>query len=78
MKKPMTPEEIKIALIKAGYSQAVIADDCEVSHSLVSQVIKGTSTSHKVRCCIAKVIKLPVDKVFKIVKNHSKPGPKRR
>jgi len=77
MKKPMSAIEIKHALAKAGSSQAEIADDLEVSNSLVSQVIRNSSTSHRVRCYIADKIKLPVEEVFEIKKNPTKPGPKR-
>jgi transcriptional regulator with XRE-family HTH domain len=77
MKKPMTPEEINRALAAEGYSQAEIADDLEVSRSLVSQVVRNASSSHRVRCYIADKINRSVDEVFKIRKNPTKPGPKR-
>jgi transcriptional regulator with XRE-family HTH domain len=76
MKKPMTPTEIKRALAKAGYSQADIAAGCEVSNSLVNRVVKGTATSYRVQIYIAGKIGLPVDEVWSINKNPSKPGPK--
>ncbi|MGB3222510.1 MAG: helix-turn-helix transcriptional regulator [Desulforhopalus sp.] len=76
MKKPMTPGEIRKAISDAGYNQVEIADDCEVSKSFVSQVIRGNATSHRVREYIAKIIKRPVDEVWQIKKNPTKPGPK--
>ncbi len=76
MKKPMTPTEIKKALSMAGHSKADIAVGCEVSKSHVHRVINNTVTSHRVRCYIAQKIKRPVEEVWSIVKNPTKPGPK--
>ncbi len=75
MNKPMTPIQIKHALAKAGITQVQIADDCDVSKSFVSQIINNTAKGHSVRCHIAKVINLPVNKVWKIKPNPSKAGP---
>jgi transcriptional regulator with XRE-family HTH domain len=73
----MSTIEIQYAIAKAGLSQSEIAEDLEVSHSLVSQVIRNVSASHRVRCYIADKIKRPVEEVFEIKKNPTKPGPKR-
>jgi predicted XRE-type DNA-binding protein len=76
-KSPMTPGEIRQALDEAGYSQAMVAEDCEVSRSLVSQVVRSKATSHRIRTYIAEKIKKPVEEVFLIPRNPHKPGPKR-
>lgn len=78
MPKPMTPIDIKHALEKAGYTQVEIAEECEVSVPTVNQTIKGTTTSHRIRLCIAKKIGKPVEEVFNVSPNPSKPGPKRK
>jgi lambda repressor-like predicted transcriptional regulator len=74
--KPMTPIQIKHALEQAGYTQAKIAKECEVSKPFVNKVIKNTATSHRVRCYIAKVIALPVERVWTIGPDPAKPGPR--
>jgi len=76
MKKPMTPAEIKKALSLAGFSQAEIAADCEVSKSHVNRVINNIATSHRVRLYISEKINRPVAEVWSISKNPSRPGPK--
>lgn len=73
---PMTPIQIKHALEQAGYTQTKIADECNVSKPFVTNVIKNTATSHRVRCYIAQIINRPVEQVWTIGTNPAKPGPR--
>lgn len=72
--KTMTPKQIKRAIEDAGLDQAGLADDLGKSRSLIHQVIHNTSTSHPVRCHIAKAINRPVDELWEIKKNPTKIG----
>lgn len=72
--KTMTPIQIKRAIEDAGLDQAGLADDLGRSRSLIHQVIHNTSTSHPVRCHIAKAINKPVEDLWDIKKNPSKAG----
>ena len=61
----MTPLDIKIALIRAGVSQARIADVCNVSKTQVNRVIHDpNSVSNHVRCEIARCIGKTVEQVW--------------
>jgi len=73
--KTMLPIQIKRALEDAGYTQVMIAEECNVSRPVVSQVIKGICVSHKVRCHIAGILKKPVEEVFVIKPNPTRTGP---
>ncbi|MCP3942189.1 MAG: helix-turn-helix domain-containing protein [Desulfobacteraceae bacterium] len=72
--KTMTPKQIKRALDDVGLSQADIAEALGKSNSLVFQVIHNQSTSHPVRCLIAKAINRPVNELWDIKKNPTKRG----
>ena len=72
----MTPKQIKKALDEKHIAQADIARELLKSPSAVSQVIKGTSTSHSIRILIAKKIGKQVDEIWKIKPNPSKTGPR--
>lgn len=72
----MTKEDIQHAIKRAGSSQAEIAATCEVAPSIVSRVIDGTTTSHNVRCEIARVIKRKPEEIWNIPKDPHKRGPR--
>mgnify|MGYP002725770335 CR=1 FL=1 len=72
--KTMTPDQIKKAMEKVDVSQAGLARDLTVSRSLIHQVIHSTATSHRVRCHIAKAIRLPVGKIWPIKNDPQKVG----
>ncbi|WP_419174381.1 helix-turn-helix domain-containing protein [Desulfosediminicola sp.] len=72
------PLDIQFALKKAGYTQSAIAEICEVKKSVVSRVIQGTTTSHNVRCTIAKAIGKKPEDLWHIPENPNKPGPRKR
>jgi len=74
--KTMTPIQIKHALEAAGYTQARVAKECEVSTSFISQVIKKTAKGHRVRCYIAEILNRPVEDLFDIDPNPVKTGPR--
>lgn len=76
MAEKMTPLEIQYELKKAGYSQADIADICEVSAPMVSRVIAGAVVSHRVRKEIAQRIKRKVNEIWDVPADPSKPGPR--
>lgn len=71
-KHPMSSQEIRAALARVDYSQAAIAKEMGVSKDAVYQVIEGTSTSHRIRCCIAVALGLSVDDIW-----HVEPSPPR-
>lgn len=73
----MQPEAIKSALKRAGFSQAEIAETCGVSRSIVCRVIDGSTTSHRVRCEIAKAISKDVKDIWEVQANPHKRGPRR-
>ncbi len=73
-RKIMTPREIKHALDDAGYTQVMVADACKVSQPFVNLVIHNKSTSHNVRCYIAGKIGRPVEDIWMIRDNPTKPG----
>ena len=52
----MEPVEIKVALTRAGISQADIARKCQVSRMAVTQIVYGRAVSHKIRAAIAEAI----------------------
>ena len=70
----MTPKQIKRNLDDAGYSQAAVAEQLGVTAVTVNQVIHGTTTSHRVRCFIAKAINMPVDRIWQIKADPTKVG----
>lgn len=70
----MTPTQIKRAIEDAGFTQAALAIDLDVSPQHVGQVVHGLATNHRVRCHIAKAIKQPVDRIWKIKENPTKVG----
>lgn len=72
--KTMTPKQIKRALDDEDIQQAGLADDLRVSRALIYQVIHNQSTSHRVRCHIAKAIKRPVGELWEIKKKPTKVG----
>lgn len=72
----ITPKKIRELIENAGFNQASIARDLEVSESLVSRVIDGTNVSNRVRDHIAICINKPVDTIWK--PSNRRPGrPKR-
>lgn len=61
----MTPTDIKIELLRAGVSQAVIAQQCDVSRTQVNRVIHDHNcVSDKVRRAIADAIKKDVKEIW--------------
>ena len=56
----MHPADIQAALIKAGYNQAKIASDLNVSHNAVSLVIHGRTKSARIAKHVSKLTKLPL------------------
>ncbi len=73
-KHPMTPKQIRAALAKAGCSQSAIAREMRVSNAAVYQVIEGTHTSHRIRCCIAVTLGLSVDDIWYVKPNPTRLG----
>lgn len=72
--KLMTPKQIKQALAAADISQAGLARDLGVSRTLIYQVIHNNSTSHRVRCHIAKAVGRPVGELWDIKDNPVRIG----
>lgn len=76
MDNSMSPKQIKDAMDKKHIAQADIARELDVSPAAVSQVIKGTSTSHGIRLLIAEKIGEKVNDIWKVKPNPSKTGPR--
>lgn len=60
----MKPIEIKIALMRAGFTQAEIAQSCGVTPTQVHRVIFCNTVSDNVRRTIAKAINKDVSDVW--------------
>jgi lambda repressor-like predicted transcriptional regulator len=60
----MQPMEIRIALIRAGVTQAELARELDVTQQLVYKIIAGTSVSHQVRQHIAKRIGIDIKRIW--------------
>ena len=60
----MPPHEIRVALIRAGITQAEIARRCKVSVPMVCKVIDGVSVSHRVRTAIAEAAGIDIRRLW--------------
>ncbi|MGL1932161.1 MAG: helix-turn-helix domain-containing protein [Desulfotalea sp.] len=56
--------EIKRALEDKGYNQADVARLCKVSAPTVHLVIKGQTTSTKIRIAISDIIRTPIKEIW--------------
>ena len=63
-KMDMEPVEIVVALIRAGVVQAALARKLGVTDQAVSQVIRGASTSHKIRRAISDAINIDIRQIW--------------
>ena len=70
----MTPKQIKRAIEDAGFTQAALARDLNVTPQHVGQVVHGLAANHRVRCHIARAIKRPVGTIWRIKKNPTRTG----
>ena len=52
----MSPQEIKIALLRKGITQSAIARSEGVSSQMVHRVIEGKNVSHRIRKAVARAI----------------------
>lgn len=64
MPKPMTPKQIRIALLEADVSMADIARKLNVSRPAISMVARNKSVSARIRAAIADAISQPVDAIW--------------
>lgn len=64
MTQKMTPDLRRDILKKYGITQKSIAIEQGVSEMSVSREINDVYTSHKIRCAIAKAMKMPLKQVF--------------
>jgi lambda repressor-like predicted transcriptional regulator len=60
----MKPMDIRIALLRAGVTQAQLARELDVTQQLVYQVIAGTCVSNQVRQHIAKRIGIDIKRIW--------------
>jgi predicted transcriptional regulator len=60
----MTPNKIKSMLVERGISISSIAKNLGVSQPTVSQTIKGTTVSFRVREAISNAIGKPIEKLW--------------
>ncbi|MBU0972640.1 MAG: helix-turn-helix domain-containing protein [Proteobacteria bacterium] len=70
----MTPQQIKLAIEVAGFTQAALARELDVSPQHFGQVVHGIAANHRVRCYIAKAIQRPVENIWEIKENPTKVG----
>lgn len=56
----MHPEEIKASIRMNGTTPAAIADELQISRSMVSHVIAGTAKSARIAARIAEITGVPV------------------
>lgn len=60
----MHQEDIKAAMRKAGWTQAMAADHLGVAKSSVAQVIAGSIRSARIQAFIATIIGKPVKEIW--------------
>lgn len=60
----MHPEEIKAALRMKGVTLAALADEMDLSRSMVTHVIHGHSRSRRVMEHIAGIVGRPVERIW--------------
>lgn len=67
----MSPVEIRVAILRAGTTQAAIAraiakrDNKPCSRELMARVIDSKCVSHRVRLGIAEALNIPVDRIWR-------------
>ena len=69
----MNPKEIRIALIRAGVSQAAIARELGVAPSAVCRIIDGILISDRVRRAIAAAIGIDIKRIWPSTYLYSSP-----
>lgn len=60
----MDPTEIRIAMLRAGATQADIARELDVTRQHVHGVIKGRDVSHRVREAISSAIGMDLKRIW--------------
>jgi len=60
----MSSIEIKIALLRAGVTQAQIARKTKVHPSHVSRLVEGTKTNNRVRRVIADAVGIDIKRIW--------------
>ena len=60
----MDPKEIRVALLRAGITQAGLARDLDIRPQIVNRVIDGIITSDRVRKHIAKAIDVDIKRIW--------------
>ena len=69
----MPPPEIRIALMRAGITQAEIARQTKVVASHVCRVIDGTDSNDRVRRAIAAAIGIDIKRIWPSIYLNGKP-----
>lgn len=64
----MHPEQIKAELRMRGVTLTALADECDVSRSMVTQVIYGAAKSQNIAQKISKIINKPVGTIWPMPK----------
>jgi len=72
----MSPEDIRIAMIKAGVTQSGIARKLGVKQPSIYKIIMGQLVSHKIRCAIAEATGIDLKKIWP--STYLNDGPKGR
>lgn len=69
----MPPPEIRIALIRAGITQAEIARQTKVVPSHVCRVIDGTDSNDRVRRAIAAAVGISIKRIWPSIYLNGEP-----
>lgn len=60
----MRPNDIRIAMIRAGVTQSVLARELNVTGQAIYQIISGRQTSQRIREKIAEAIGIDIQRIW--------------
>lgn len=60
----MSPNDIRIAMIRAEVSQSAIARELNVTGQAIYQIISGRQTSQRIRAKIAEAIGIDIQRIW--------------
>lgn len=75
----MHSEQIKAAMRMAGTTQAMLADELNISRSTVTQVLNGTGKSARVMARVSEITGIPISTLWpnsvkpSLVRSRAKP-----
>ena len=69
----MMPDEIRIAMIRAGVSQAELARRNHVSSTMINRVVMGLSVSERVMRSISDAIGIDIKRIWPSIYLYGEP-----